>query len=130
MSGFLPESFEFLLLHSKIFENDIVVQDILKNPVENIESKYTSGEQFFTQVLKDAMGRLGLRYNKSTLSRCFVDRCCNRYNKCNGEIPEDYNKINDLIKQIPIDLSKIFIDEQFNLEMIKRNDKNKHYYEV
>lgn len=51
---FLPESFEWLVLRSKIFIGNEYVNDILSNPVNHIESRqYFSWEQFFTQLLVD-----------------------------------------------------------------------------
>ena len=49
---FLPESFEWLILKSAIFNGNSNVNTILKNPIDHIESKeYFSWERFFTYLL-------------------------------------------------------------------------------
>ena len=64
---FLPESFEWLVLRSKIFIGNEYVNDILSNPVNHIESRqYFSWEQFFTQLLVDqTKDKPKLKYHKN-----------------------------------------------------------------
>ena len=68
---FLPESFEWLVLRSKVFNGNEYVNDVLSNPVNHIESRqYFSWEQFFTQLLVDqTKDKPKLKYprNKSKL---------------------------------------------------------------
>ena len=64
---FLPESFEWLILKSAIFNGNSNVNTILKNPIEHIESKeYFSWERFFTYLLvEESKNREKLRYPKN-----------------------------------------------------------------
>ncbi len=64
---FLPESFEWLVLKSAIFNGNSNVNEILKDPIEYIESKeYFSWERFFTHLLvEESKSREKLRYPKS-----------------------------------------------------------------
>lgn len=48
---YLPESFEWLLLHSPIFEKDKEVQAVLANPYAVITTEWQSWEEFFTNFL-------------------------------------------------------------------------------
>ena len=68
---FLPESFEWLILKSKIFERQTNVQSVLANPIDFIESRdYFSWERFFTHLLVDeSKDKTNLRYpaNKTKL---------------------------------------------------------------
>lgn len=49
---FLPESFEWLILKSKIYAHRTNVQEILSNPIDYIECEtYFSWERFFTYLL-------------------------------------------------------------------------------
>ena len=51
---FLPESFEWLILKSDIFNSDPSVKEILQNPVDHIESaEFISWERFFTYLLSE-----------------------------------------------------------------------------
>lgn len=64
---FLPESFEWLILKSEIFDNNDNVRQILKAPVEFIESgEYFSWERFFTALLvNETKDRPNLSYSAS-----------------------------------------------------------------
>lgn len=61
---FLPESFEWLILRSAIFDRDADVQQKLADPVEYIDCKeYFSWERFFTALLVSASkGKPNLEY--------------------------------------------------------------------
>lgn len=63
---FLPESFEWLVLKSAIFNGNERVRDILKRPVDYIESKeYFSWERFFTYLLvEESKNKEKLKYPK------------------------------------------------------------------
>ena len=63
---FLPESFEWLILKSAIFNGNVNVKEILNDPVEYIESKeYFSWERFFTALLtEESKNREKLKYPK------------------------------------------------------------------
>ncbi len=64
---FLPESFEWLILKSEIFDNNDNVRQILKTPVDFIESgEYFSWERFFTALLvNETEDRPNLSYSAS-----------------------------------------------------------------
>jgi hypothetical protein len=131
LSLLLPESFEFILLYSKIFEKDDIVQEIIKDPLNHIESKYVSGEQYFTQVLTDASKRMELKYRKNTLFRCFIDKCCPRYKPCKANISDtSQDKLQSILDQIPVNLSNIFINNELNQEYIDANKDNSMYYQT
>ncbi len=63
---FLPESFEWLILKSAIFDGNERVRDILKSPVDHIESReYFSWERFFTYLLvEESKNKEKLKYPK------------------------------------------------------------------
>lgn len=71
---YLPESFEWFLLHSLIFAHDSDVQEVLSAPSKYIDSaKYISWERFFTAQLKEVCSRKGFQYGKNeTLDRRFL----------------------------------------------------------
>jgi hypothetical protein len=84
------------------------VQQILDDPVGNIDTSFVSGETFFTHELKEACKRLGVSYNKGTLNKCFTEKCCPYGKSCNGKILDrSFSKIEDILKIIPIDFSNI-----------------------
>ena len=63
---FLPESFEWLILKSAIFDGNERVRGILKSPADHIESgKYFSWEIFFTYLLvEESRDKEKLKYPK------------------------------------------------------------------
>ena len=69
---YLPESFEWIVLNSKIIkDNDI--DTVLAEPNKYIESeKYFSWERFFTAVLTDKTNGTYLQYNKSSLNPAYL----------------------------------------------------------
>lgn len=65
---FLPESFEWLVLKSGLF-NSKHIKDMLLNPAEHIESsKFFSWERFFTAELIECSRDTRFRYDKSCLN--------------------------------------------------------------
>lgn len=65
---YLPESFEWLILKSDLFNNN-AISDILNNSANYIDSKlYFSWEQFFTKLLIDKSNGTYLKYTKKTLN--------------------------------------------------------------
>lgn len=68
---FLPESFEWLILKSAVYNGNENVKTVLQNPVDYIESKeFFSWERFFTYLLvEESKNREKLKYpkNKSKL---------------------------------------------------------------
>ena len=66
---YLPESFEWLLLHSLIFKNDSMIQQILEDYLNMIDyTEFFSLEQYFTKILEDACKKQNVLYSKSTQS--------------------------------------------------------------
>lgn len=71
---YLPESFEWLILKSKLF-NDTLTNKILTNPEEYINSKkYFSWEQFFTKYLVDISKDTYLKYSKNKLNLNYLNK--------------------------------------------------------
>lgn len=69
---FLPESFEWLVLNSSLF-NDARTQDILLNPADYIESAdFFSWEQFFTKELVEKTAGTYLAYKKKSLNTAYL----------------------------------------------------------
>ena len=64
---FLPESFEWLILRSAIFDRNDNVQEILADPAEHIDCEnYFSWERFFTALLvAETNGRANLEYHEN-----------------------------------------------------------------
>lgn len=61
-----PESFEWLLLHSIIFDKFKSIQEILQDPYNKIDSsKFVSWEKYFEHLLAESCKALGFTYNKS-----------------------------------------------------------------
>lgn len=90
---FLPESFEWLLLHSPIFENDKYVKAVLQNPENYIETNYQSWEEFFTDfIMQLTMGK-EYQYSKRKLNPCYTARCCFKSGYCEGFSAQNKNVI-------------------------------------
>lgn len=70
---FLPESFEWLVLKSGLF-NSKHIKDMLLNPAEHIESsKFFSWENFFTAELIECSRDTRFRYDKSCLNEEYLN---------------------------------------------------------
>ena len=83
---YLPESFEWIVLNSKIIkDNDI--DTVLAEPNKYIESeKYFSWERFFTAMLTDKTNGTYLQYNKSSLNPAYLQE--NEQNAIIDVVPE------------------------------------------
>ena len=69
---YLPESFEWIVLNSKIIKNNDI-DTVLAEPSQFIESeKYFSWERFFTAMLTDKTNGTYLQYNKSSLNPAYL----------------------------------------------------------
>ena len=79
---FLPESFEYLLLCSDLFENNKEVQALLEQPEKVISTEYNSWERFFTEFLMRITKGTPAQYSKSHLSKCYYENCCTFGNRC------------------------------------------------
>lgn len=70
---FLPESFEWLVLKSGLF-NSKHIKNMLPNPAEHIESsKFFSWEKFFTAELVEYSRGTRFRYDKSHLNEEYLN---------------------------------------------------------
>lgn len=67
---FLPESFEWLVLKSRIFNGNSTVKTILENPYNYIESRdFFSWERYFNYLLEqETANSPNLKYNKNKLA--------------------------------------------------------------
>ena len=69
---YVPESFEWLLLSSHIFE-DKKLDKMIEKPFEYVDSqKYFSWEQFFTELLMEVSHDSYLQYNKRKLNEAYL----------------------------------------------------------
>lgn len=120
IDAYLPESFEFVLLHSPIFENDSQLQKVLNNVYNHIDSSCISAEQYFEQLLNEKIKETGTGYGKSGLNACLVDNCCGKGRPCQLLIKEkSIDKVQGLLEQLPIDFSSIFIDKTLNSKVVR-----------
>lgn len=79
---FLPESFEWLLLSSGLFSNDIVSNDML-HPVHAATGLYFSWERYFTALLIQLTQNCENSYSKKMLNACYyLPCCCKRKQNC------------------------------------------------
>ena len=86
----LPESFEYLLLSSKMFQSNKYIQDILNNPSEYITTDYFSWERFFTDLLIQETKNYSCHYSKSgELNTCYIENCYCKDKPCHYFIKED-----------------------------------------
>ncbi len=69
---YLPESFEWMILSARLFENKHI-EDILSNTAKHVDSiKYFSWEQFFTDVLRKSTDGTVWKYTKSGLNPVYL----------------------------------------------------------
>lgn len=90
---FLPESFEWLLLHSPVLESDKYVSKILEAPEDYIDTIYQSWEEYFTEMLIQVTKDKEYQYSKRKLNPCYVAHCCFKGSYCDGFTSVD-KKIN------------------------------------
>lgn len=71
---FLPESFEWLILRSKLFVSNASVNEILSKPVNFVESaEYFSWERFFEYLLEEeTKDSKDLKYDKKKLAKGYT----------------------------------------------------------
>lgn len=83
---FLPESFEWLVLRSGLF-NDAQTQDMLLHPADFIDcEKFFSWEQFFTKQLRELTRDSYLAYRKETLNPAYLQQ--HELNTIAGSLPK------------------------------------------
>ncbi len=88
---FLPECFEWLLLHSPIFEGDKEVQKQLQEPQKHISTKYQSWEEYFTQYLIEISHGKDYQYSKKKINACYIEECCYKNQFCGGFTKKEKN---------------------------------------
>lgn len=73
----LPESLEFVLLSSYLFESDTDLQCILKSHPRSIPLGVISGEHYYTDLIHQRLlAMTGTGYDKSKLPLCFTEDNC------------------------------------------------------
>jgi len=82
---FAPESFEYLLLDSPMFQSIITDRSIIDNPENHVENHF-SWEMYFSEKLQNITAKLPCKYDKSKLNSCFSDKCCHKQTKCDAFI--------------------------------------------
>lgn len=87
ISLWLPESFEWLLLHSLVFNNEY---DEMLNNVRDISGdKYINAERLCLEIIKSASKNTPYEYSKSSCRKCYTSSCmkCKGYDKCKYKTP-------------------------------------------
>lgn len=92
---YLPESFEWLVLESSLF-NEGDVRQIVEHPEDYIESsQYFSWERFFTDLLRQKSDRTYLHYEKAEINSNYLQD--NVSEKIVAVMPESVKKVLGLI---------------------------------
>lgn len=103
---FMPESFEWLLLHSPMFSGLKRVQEVLRDPASHIDTDYNSWEQFFTAYISEITAGTPAAYTKDHLRKCYTEACCWCDKPCVYKALED--KPSAILAQISnVDLSNV-----------------------
>jgi hypothetical protein len=79
---YLPESFEWVLLQSDLFQNVKEIQEFIKNPEKKVDTAYASAERYCTELLSAVTRNTPAQYTKSHLNDCYVSDCCCKGTKC------------------------------------------------
>lgn len=79
---YLPESFEWMLLHSPVFEKNKDVEKTLKDPGQVITTEYQSQEEFFTEYLIKITAGMPYQYSKRKINPCYTESCCFKGSHC------------------------------------------------
>lgn len=94
----LPESFEWLLLQSGLFNN---ISDKISTPYlcGANDSKYDTWENYFEDLLNNLMLDGGAHgYSKSSDMRCFTEDCCYKDSPCELHKRSRLEKVNNVLK--------------------------------
>lgn len=86
---FLPESFEWLLLHSPVFAKNKEIRALLQSPESIISTNYQSWEEFFTEYLTQITHGKEYQYSKRKINPCYLKQCCFRNSFCEGFTVQD-----------------------------------------
>lgn len=81
-----PESFEFMILESAMYNNHPIVKDFIINPYEYADTSYTSIESYSTELLKKiskeaprtAYTKGRSKEGASKINNCYIKDCCVR----------------------------------------------------
>ncbi len=90
---YLPESFEWLLLHSPIFAKMKEVQALLHEPESLITTQYQSWEEFFSEYLVQITSGKEYQYSKKRMNPCYLKQCCFRGSFCDGFTTENKRNV-------------------------------------
>lgn len=97
----LPESFEWILLHSPQFSQYTEVRNVLANPVAYgaNRTEYKTWENFFTWFIHDFTTRTWIKgYNKTSDIRCFTEPCCIQNKPCDLKYTRTKDKVLDTLE--------------------------------
>lgn len=72
---FLPLSFEYLLLSSKLFSN-FNIKDQLENTADYAGAEYLTWERYFTELITELTKDSKCAYSKSKLPTCYTTSIC------------------------------------------------------
>lgn len=104
---FLPESFEYMLLNSSMFE-DSTLRERLKNTELYANGLYFSWEVYYTILLQEFTKDTRAFYTKAKLSKCFYEPCCSEQ-EC--PLNKVYNKFEDIMGKYFEKLSYLDFDK-------------------
>lgn len=77
MNLMLPNSYEWLLLSSRMFARFPEIKEKLEHTERFLTTAYTGREQFWEKMLKSAMQTVkGQEYTKNSMQDCFTGKCC------------------------------------------------------
>lgn len=91
---YLPESFEWLLLHSPVFEGNKEIEQLLNHPEQYIGTEFQSWEEFFAKYLIQITSGKEYQYSKRNLNPCYIEQCCYK------EMPKSCDAFTILSKQL------------------------------
>lgn len=97
----LPESFEWVLLHSPQFSQYTEVRNMLADPVAYGANKteYKTWENFFTWFIHDFTTRMWIKgYSKTSDIRCFTEPCCAQNRPCDLKYTRTKDKVLDTLE--------------------------------
>jgi hypothetical protein len=93
---YLPESFEYILLSTKMFEKNQEIRRALNDLYGSISSEYNSYERYFTELISKVTAMTPAKYSKASLNKCYVNDCCYRGSNEKCVFNTRYSKIDNL----------------------------------
>lgn len=73
----LPESFEYCLLNSSLFDA-LNIKNEITHTENYANGLFFSWERYFTLLLQQLTQNTPAQYSKSQLNKCYIDKCCFR----------------------------------------------------